>query len=124
MKISRRELLDCLAYAATSQQVELTTATVEVYYDQLCDFTAEELQRAVRQWVATYDDPYRRLPSIGEIKAILRSLGAGQKRMDPELVADLEMMRKVRLARQHGISQEKIDAIIEDRTAKNLGKND
>ena len=104
------EMADCLAYAATSQQVEITKATAMVYHDQLGHVSAKDLATAVREWVRTYEEPYRRLPTVGELRAIMRS---GRAIVSDDELRERLIGRKVSEARRLGWAQERIDAMIE-----------
>ena len=69
--ISVSEMLKILCYAATSQQIEATVQTSVVYTDQLGDEDGFEVAQAVREWVRTYADPFRRLPTVGELRLMM-----------------------------------------------------
>lgn len=107
--MTKLELFNVLCYAATAQQVEATEATLAVYYDQLGAFELEHIDRAVRLWVKEYEEPYRRLPTVGEIRQIMR-----RERMvrDPVQQHRLWVAGKIRHARKIGKSPEYVDRLI------------
>jgi hypothetical protein len=108
--IAKQELFDALAYAACAQQVEVTEATVAVYFDQLHRCEAADVVRAVRRWVSTYDEPYRRLPTVGELRGIMRE---GKAQIDPGVKRELQIAAMVKDARARGYNEEQIQALID-----------
>ena len=108
--ITKIEIFDALAYAACAQQLEVTEATVAVYFDQLHRCEASEVVRAVKRWVSTYDEPYRRLPTVGQLRAIMRE---GKSRIDPKVAEEIKLAAMVKEARARGASEEQIQALIE-----------
>ena len=115
--MEKLQMFDALGYAGIAQQVEVTEATVSVYFDQLHSFDVIDVNLAIRQWVSEYSDPYRRLPTIGEIKAIVFRRKPRPK--SPDLERDLYIARLVKSARDEGKTQQQIDQII-DRFSKQL----
>jgi len=81
--MEKLEMFDALGYAGIAQQVEVTEATVSVYFDQLHSFDVIDVNLAIRQWVSEYSETYRRLPTVGEIKAIVSRRKPRPR--DPEL---------------------------------------
>ncbi|MEQ1905455.1 MAG: hypothetical protein ABL888_14800 [Pirellulaceae bacterium] len=108
--ITTSEIASALAYAATAQQVEITDATVAVYFDQLHRCEAAEVVRAVKRWVSTYDEPYRRLPTIGELRGIMRE---NKSQIDPNVAREMKLANLVKDARARGVSREEVQALIE-----------
>ena len=111
-------MFQILAYAATAQQVEITDATVAVYFDQLHRCEASEVTRAVKRWVSTYDEPYRRLPTVGELRAIMRE---GKAQIDKSVDKELKIASVVKEARALGYNEEEVQRLI-DSEATELSK--
>jgi hypothetical protein len=109
-RITISVISDALSYAAIAQQVEITDATVAVYFDLLHRCEASEVVRAVKRWVSTYDEPYRRLPTVGELRAIMRE---GKAQIDPKVSHELKIAAMVKDARARGVSPEEVQALIE-----------
>jgi hypothetical protein len=110
-RITISGISDALSYAAMAQQVEFTDATVAVYFDQLHRCEALEVVRAVKRWVSTYDDPYRRLPTVGELRAIIRQ---NKSQTASNVQSALRIASEVKAARKKGLSPETIDKLIDD----------
>jgi peptidyl-tRNA hydrolase len=110
-RITISVISDALSYAAIAQQVEITDATVAVYFDQLHRCEASEVVRAVKRWVSTYDEPYRRLPTVGELRAIMRE---GKAQIDPKVSHELKIAVMVKDARARGQSEEQIQTLIDN----------
>jgi hypothetical protein len=111
--ITISKMFQILAYAATAQQVEITEATVAVYFDQLHRCEASEVTRAVKRWVSTYDEPYRRLPTVGELRVLMRE---GKAQIDPAVKRELQIAAIVKEARAMGATEEEIQALIDNGT--------
>lgn len=108
--MTREEMFNLLAYAATSQQVEITEATVAVYHDQLGHLDGHQVAAAIRGWVGEYDEPYRRLPTVGELRAIMRR---STNTTPPDVEAGSRLIGAVREARKNGASRQQVEALIE-----------
>lgn len=109
--ITKTELFDALAYAACAQQVEITDATVLVYHDQLGRYGRDEIVKAVREWVSRYEEPFRRLPTVGELRAILRS---GKRLIASDVQESIRLGVMVDDARRNGASPEEVQQLIDD----------
>jgi len=109
--ITVTQIFDALAYAGVAQQVELSEATAVVYHDQLKNSDIAELSKAVKRWVSTYDEPYRRLPTVGELRAIMRE---GKSRIDPKVAEEIKLAALVKAARARGDSEEQVQALIDN----------
>lgn len=104
------EMFDCLCYAATSQQVEITMATAAVYHDQLGGYDGKVIADSIRAWVAEYDEPYRRLPTVGELRAIIRR---SQNCTWSTVKRDSYIIGAARQARKNGATRGEIEALVE-----------
>lgn len=108
--MTKEQLFMALAYASVAQQVELTKATVDVYFDQLQMHSIDQVNSAIRRWVSSYSEGYRRLPTVAEICSLIRSV---QPFRSPDVEHVVNLGRIVRQCRLDGFSQDQIDAVIE-----------
>jgi hypothetical protein len=54
--------------------------------------------------VTTYDEPYRRLPTVGELRGILRE---GKPQIDPAVSRELKIAAMVKEARDRGYTNDR-----------------